>query len=45
MFNIDDITNAKHNAKHNKQWSYIPDYPYRMLMIGGSGSGKNKCIA
>ena len=21
-------------------WTYIPDYPYRILIIGGSGSGK-----
>ena len=24
----------------NKNWSYIPDHPYRILIIGGSGSGK-----
>ena len=23
----------------------IPDGPYRLLIIGGSGSGKNMCIA
>ena len=25
---------------HNSNWSYIPDNPYRILIIGGSGSGK-----
>ena len=25
---------------HNPNWSYIPDNPYRILIIGGSGSGK-----
>ena len=25
---------------HNPNWSYIPDHPYRILIIGGSGSGK-----
>ena len=25
---------------HNANWPYIPDYPYRILIIGGSGSGK-----
>ena len=25
---------------HNKNWPYIPDRPYRILIIGGSGSGK-----
>ena len=39
MFNLDDITN-KNNKKHNKKWQFIPDHPYRILIIGGSGSGK-----
>ena len=25
---------------HNLNWPYIPDHPYRILIIGGSGSGK-----
>ena len=25
---------------HNPNWPYIPDHPYRILLIGGSGSGK-----
>ena len=25
---------------HNTIWPYIPDHPYRILIIGGSGSGK-----
>ena len=25
---------------HNPNWPYISDHPYRMLIIGGSGSGK-----
>ena len=25
---------------NNKNWPYIPDHPYRILIIGGSGSGK-----
>ena len=39
MFDLDDITN-ENNADHNKKWPYIPDHPYRMLIVGGSGSGK-----
>ena len=39
MFNLDDITNAD-NEDQNKKWPYIPDHPYRMLITGGSGSGK-----
>ena len=29
---------------HNPNWNYIPDYPYRILIIGGSGSGKTKVL-
>ena len=43
MFNLDDITN-ENNEDHILKWPYIPDHTYRMLIIGGSGSGKNKCI-
>ena len=43
MFNLDDITN-KNNRNHNKKWPYIPDYPYRMLIIGGSGSRKTNSL-
>ena len=25
---------------HNPNLSYIPEHPYRILIIGGSGSGK-----
>ena len=25
---------------HNPNWPYIPGHPYRILIIGGSGSGK-----
>ena len=39
MINLDDITN-ENNKEHNEKWPYIPDHPYRILIIGGSGSGK-----
>ena len=39
MFNLDRFTN-ENNEDHNKKWSYILDHPYRMLIIGGSGSGE-----
>ena len=29
---------------YNLNWSYIPDYPYRILIIGGSGSGKTNVL-
>ena len=43
MFNLDDITNENHED-HNKQWPFFPDQPYRMLIIGGSGSGKTSAL-
>ena len=39
MINFDSITN-ENNKKHNKKWLYIPDHPYRIIIIGGSGSEK-----
>ena len=39
MITLDSITN-ENNKKHNKKWPYIPDHPCRILIIGGSGSGK-----
>ena len=29
---------------HNSNWSYIPDYLYRILIIGSPGSGKNNVL-
>ena len=30
--------------EHKKNWPYIPDRPYRILIIGGSGSGKTNLL-
>ena len=39
MFNFDYIT--KENIKqHNPKFPEIPDHPYRIIIFGGSGSGK-----
>ena len=35
MINVDDYTNEI-KIKHNKSWPYIPDNPYRILIIEGS---------
>ena len=43
MFNLDDITN-ENNKGHNKKWPFIPDHSYRILIIGGSGSGKTYAL-
>ena len=40
---LDSITN-KNNKKNNEKWTYIPDQPYRILIIEGSGSGKAKAL-
>ena len=39
MFNFD--YNTKEDIKeHNPNWPQIPDHPYRILIVVGSGSGK-----
>ena len=39
MININPV--IKENIKkHNLNWSQIPDHPHRILIIGGSVSGK-----
>ena len=43
MINFDDYAN-ENKIKHNQKWSYIPDHPYRILIIGGSGSGKTNAL-
>ena len=43
MINFDDYTN-ENKTEHNLKWPYIPDYPDRMLIIGGFGSEKT-CIS
>ena len=43
MFNFDYIT--KEDIKeHNPNWPEIPDYPYIILIVGGSGSGKTNAL-
>ena len=43
MINFDDYTN-KNKTQHNSKWPYIPDHPYRILIIGSSGSGKTNAL-
>ena len=38
MINLDSIIN-ENNKEHNEKWSRS-DHPYRILITGGSGSGK-----
>ena len=43
MLNLDSITN-ENNKDHNKKWHFIPDGPYRTLIIGGFGSRKTNAL-
>ena len=43
MIIFDDYTN-ENKTKHSLNWPYIPDHPYRILIIGGSGSGKRNLL-
>ena len=43
MINFDDYTN-ENKIEHNSKWPYIPDHPYRILIVGGSGSGKTNAL-
>ena len=44
MINLDDYANENKAVQelrsHNLKLPYIPDWPYRILIIGGSASGK-----
>ena len=33
MINFDDYVN-ENKTEHDKNWPYIPDHPYRILIIG-----------
>ena len=43
MINFDNYTN-ENKTEHNLNWLYIPDHSYRILIIGGSGSGKTNAL-
>ena len=43
MINLDSITNEK-SKEHNEKWSFISDHPYRIIIIGGSGTGKTNAL-
>ena len=43
MINFDKYTNDN-KKEHNINWPYIPDHPYRILIIGGSGTGKTNAL-
>ena len=44
MINFDYITKEDILTEHNPNWPKIPYYLYRILIIGGSGSGKTNAL-
>ena len=44
MINLDNIVNNNNN-NHNKKWPFIPDHPYRILIIWWLRIRKTKHIA
>ena len=43
MINFDEYTNDN-KTMHNPNWPYLPDHPYRILIIRGSGFGKTNAL-
>ena len=43
MISFDEYIN-KNKTSHNPNWPYIPDHPYRILIIGGLGSGRTNTL-
>ena len=43
MISVDDYA-SENKTQHNLKWPYILDHPYRVLIIGGSGSGKTNSL-
>ena len=44
MINFDDYYTNENKIEHNSKRPYIPDHPYRILIAGGSGSGKTNAL-
>ena len=43
MSNFDNYV-SENKTEHNKNWLHTPDKPYRILITGGSGSGKTNVL-
>ena len=43
MINFDEYAN-ENKSEHKLKWPYIPDHPYGIVLVGGSGSGKTNAL-
>ena len=43
MINFDDVIKEE-TKEHKPNWPEVPNHPYRILLIGGSGSGKTNSL-
>ena len=43
IINFDNYSN-ENKTEHNLKWPYILDHPYRILIIGSSGSWKTNAL-
>ena len=43
IINFGDVTN-ENKTEHNSKWQYIPERPYRVLIIRGFGTGKTNSL-
>ena len=43
MINFDNYTN-ENKTEHSSKWPYVADHPYRILIVGGSGSVKTNAL-
>ena len=43
MINFHDVTREE-TKEHNPNWPQVLDHPQRILIIGGSGSGKTNSL-
>ena len=44
MINFDDVTKKNKIKEHSPNWPEISDHPYRILIIGGSGTRKKNSL-
>ena len=39
------VCKNENKTEDNPRWPHIPDHPYRIVIIGGSGSGKTNTLS